>query len=513
MPAGSYTAYYREANGCQGTTPVTITEPAVLAATNATIPVVCNGQSDGTITITATGGVSPYQYSIDGGTTWVSTNIFNVPAGAYTVIIRDVNNCTTTQSMTITQPAVLLGTALVTSASCNGGNDGSIVITATGGNGSYQYSIDGGANWLANNTFNVSPGTYTVDIKDALGCTATTQAIVGLGNNLTMTPMADATICEGSSTQLNLASNATVYSWTPATGLSSPTIANPVANPTVTTQYIVTATLQRCAVNDTVNVFVNPAPVPDAGAFGAICFGQTYQLQGSGGVRYSWTPNTFLDNASVSNPIATPTRTITYTLSILADANNCPSLRTDTVTVDVTPPIRVNTYPFDTILYENETAQLLAVSAVPAANNYVWSPTVGLSNPNIPDPIVTAGPVGDVIQYKVTATSAAGCKGEGFVKVRVYKGPDLYVPTAFTPNGDGLNDRFYPFPVGIKSINYFRVYNRWGHIMFNSTTLYQGWDGKFQGVLQPSGVYVFMAEGVDKNGNTITKKGTITLIK
>lgn len=513
LVAGSYTAYYREANGCQGSTPFTITEPALLSASNTTVPVICNGQNNGIITITASGGVPPYQYSINGGASWVPSSIFNVPAGSYTVIIKDNNNCITTQNMTVTEPAALTGSAVTTSASCDGGNNGTITVTVAGGNNSYQYSIDGGATWVATNIFNVAPGTYTVDVKDALGCTTSIPATVGLGNNLTMTPQADVTICEGSSTQLNLVSNATAYAWTPATGLSSLTVPNPVANPIVSTQYIVTATLQRCAVNDTVNVFVNPAPVPDAGAYGLICFGQTYQLQGSGGVRYNWAPTSFLDNPNVSNPTATPTRTMIYTLSILADANGCPSLVTDTVTVDVTPPIRITTYPYDTILYENEQVQLLAVSAVPAANNFVWTPIIGLSNPAIPDPVLTAGPVGDVIQYKVTASSTAGCKGEGFVKVRVYKGPDLYVPTGFTPNGDGLNDRFYPFPVGIRSINYFRVYNRWGHIMFNSTTLYQGWDGKFSGVLQPSGVYVYMAEGVDKNGNKITKKGTITLIK
>jgi gliding motility-associated-like protein len=115
--------------------------------------------------------------------------------------------------------------------------------------------------------------------------------------------------------------------------------------------------------------------------------------------------------------------------------------------------------------------------------------------------------------YRVTALSAAGCRGEGFVHIRVYKGPELYTPSAFTPNGDGLNETFYPFPVGIKSINYFRVYNRWGQMVFSSNQLLKGWDGKMGGVDQPSGVYVWMAEGVDKNNNLITKKGTITVIR
>jgi gliding motility-associated-like protein len=260
-------------------------------------------------------------------------------------------------------------------------------------------------------------------------------------------------------------------------------------------------------------VTVNTAPVPDAGPDGAICAGQTYQLQGSGGVQYSWTPTTYLDNPSVANPNSSATKNITYTLSILADANGCPSLVTDDVLVDVTPLIRITTLPFDTVLYEGEQVQLQAISAVPAANIFSWTPSLYLSNPNIANPVLTAGPVGTDMVYRVTALSAAGCRGEGFVHIRVYKGPELYTPSAFTPNGDGLNETFYPFPVGIKSINYFRVYNRWGQMVFSSNQLLKGWDGKMGGVDQPSGVYVWMAEGVDKNNNLITKKGTITVIR
>jgi gliding motility-associated-like protein len=150
---------------------------------------------------------------------------------------------------------------------------------------------------------------------------------------------------------------------------------------------------------------------------------------------------------------------------------------------------------------------------VPSANIFTWTPSFNLSNPNVDNPVVTAVNVGDSIVYKVTASSAAGCIGEAYVRVRVYKGPDLYVPTAFTPNGDGRNDRFYPFPVGIKAINYFRVFNRWGQLVFSSNTLHQGWDGKLRGTDQPTGVYVWMAQGIDKNNKLITKQGTVTLIR
>jgi hypothetical protein len=176
-------------------------------------------------------------------------------------------------------------------------------------------------------------------VKDNLGCVATFNTVVGLTNNLTFTPQTDPTICEGTFTQLQFTSNATIYSWSPSTGLSNTTISNPVANPTVTTQYTVTATLGRCSANDIVIVNVNAAPVPDAGPDGFICFGQTYQLQGSGGVQYTWTPSANLSSTGISNPVSSPVKTITYTLSEVIDAIGCKSLTTDQVTVDVTPPV------------------------------------------------------------------------------------------------------------------------------------------------------------------------------
>ncbi|HEV7782704.1 MAG TPA: gliding motility-associated C-terminal domain-containing protein, partial [Chitinophagaceae bacterium] len=308
---------------------------------------------------------------------------------------------------------------------------------------------------------------------------------------------------------LNAVSNATIYSWTPVTGLSSPVISNPVANPRLTTEYYLTATLGRCTTYDTVIVTVNAAPVPDAGPDGDICYGQSYTLTGSGGVQYSWTPAIYLDIPSVINPVATPTKTTTYSLSVI-DAIGCHSLVIDQVKVIVSKPIRIYTFPFDTVAHAGAQFELLAASE---AISYTWTPVAGLSNPNIANPVVTVGNIGDEISYEVVGVTAEGCKGEGYVRIRVYKGPEIYVPTAFTPNNDGKNDKFTPFPVGIKSYNYFRVFNRWGQPVFSTTRLNDGWDGKLGGRDQPAGTYVWMIEGTTKENKIITKKGSVTLIR
>jgi gliding motility-associated-like protein len=519
LTAFTYTVYYREVNGCVGSQQITVAEPPVLSATAAAVPVVCNGQSNGIITVSTTGGVAPYQYSIDGGTTWQNSNVFNVPANLYTILIRDANGCTTPQTINVTQPAVLSASPAVTNASCDGGNDGTITVTAAGGNASYEYSLDN-ANWQSGNVFNVAPNPYTVYVRDNLGCTTSFTTTVGLNNNLTFTPQADPTICESKSTQLELVSNATQYAWSPGTGLSSTTIYNPTANPIVTTDYTVIATLGRCTATDIVRVNVNAAPIPDAGADGYICYGQTYPMLASGGTQYVWSPSTYLDNPNSSNPISNPAKDITYTLSILSDVNGCASLVTDQIYIDVTPPVKVTTFPYDTIAYPGDKFRLLAVPSDTDANIYTWTPTTGLSNPtiglsnlDIANPIVTIGPIGSDITYQVITSTIAGCKGEGYVHIKVYTGPDIYVPTGFTPNGDGRNDVFIPFPVGIKSLNYFRVYNRWGQLVFSANALHKGWDGRINGREQSTGTYVWMAEGITNQGKVITKRGTVTLIR
>lgn len=504
LAAGTYTVYYRDNNTCSGSQVITIAQPALLNVNSSVQPVLCFGQSNGIITITASGGISPYQYSLD-GINYQSSNTFSVPAGSFTVYIKDNNACIITRVVNVTEPGLLTLTLGMQNASCNGGPDGKITATAGGGSGGFQYSIDG-VNFQSSNIFNVLPGNYTVTVRDMNNCTVAQSIAVGLTSNLTLIPAPDTIICEGSSVQLQVISNAVQYAWSPAASLSNAAISNPVASPSGTTTYIVTATLGQCSTTDTIVVNVNPAPVPDAGPDGDICYGQSYRLQGTGGVQYQWSPSSYLDNISIFDPNATPAQTITYNLSVV-DAIGCASITTDQVTVYVTPPIIVNTSPKDTIVYAGDQFQLFASSI---GTSYSWTPSTGLSNSNIPDPILT---VSKDVTFKVTATTSAGCQGEGIVNIKVYGGPDIYVPTGFTPNGDGRNDIFKPIPIGVTELKYFRVYNRWGQLVFSTSKLNDGWDGTIGGMKQASGTFVWMVQGITRSGKLISKRGTVVLIR
>ncbi|MCX8020569.1 MAG: gliding motility-associated C-terminal domain-containing protein, partial [Chitinophagaceae bacterium] len=152
--------------------------------------------------------------------------------------------------------------------------------------------------------------------------------------------------------------------------------------------------------------------------------------------------------------------------------------------------------------------------AISAGKHYKWVPAAGVSNPDISNPVITpAGNIGDKITYQVTATDTNGCKGEGYVHIRIHKGPAVYLPNAFTPNGDGKNDIFIPHYVGIKQIHQFKVFNRWGQEVFSTRNLQDGWDGNRLGLPQPSGTYVWMVEAVTSDNQKIFRKGIVTLIR
>lgn len=180
--AGNYTVTVTDNNGCTFPVAVTITEPtAMVPSVDAVVDVTCNGATDGEITVSVTGGTSPYQYSIDGGTTWQPTGTFTgLGAGAYTITFEDANGCQVTANATINEPSAVTG-SLVTmiEVSCAGGSDGEFTVAAAGGTSPWQYSIDGGVTWQPGGNFTgLTAGTYTVTIEDANGCQATANVTV-----------------------------------------------------------------------------------------------------------------------------------------------------------------------------------------------------------------------------------------------------------------------------------------------------------------------------------------------
>jgi gliding motility-associated-like protein len=141
---------------------------------------------------------------------------------------------------------------------------------------------------------------------------------------------------------------------------------------------------------------------------------------------------------------------------------------------------------------------------------YLWEPATGLNRTDIANPVAT---LSNNIVYSLKVYTPEGCFDYDTIAVRVFTTqPDIFVPNAFTP-GKLTNNRFKPIPVGISTIQYFRVYNRWGQLVFSSNDPNRGWDGTFGGQEQGADTYVWMVQGTDFTGKVITKKGTMVLIR
>jgi gliding motility-associated-like protein len=260
---------------------------------------------------------------------------------------------------------------------------------------------------------------------------------------------------------------------------------------------------------DSMNVNVASYPQVIAGVDTGVCYGNTVHLFASTTAPFfAWSPTNSLSQANTLTPIATPTTTTSYIITV-RDVQGCPKPVSDTTVVTVFPHVNANAGN-DTVIVANQPLQLNATGGT----SYIWSPTTGLSNPSIANPVVTLSSMYDSITYHVTVTSGNICSASDDIKVFVFKTqPDIFVPSAFTPNNDGLNDRLKAIPVGIKEFKYFKVFNRWGELVFATTNANNSWDGIIKGQPQSTGVFTWMAKGIDFRGTTIERKGTITLIR
>jgi gliding motility-associated-like protein len=275
-----------------------------------------------------------------------------------------------------------------------------------------------------------------------------------------------------------------------------------------TTTYQVTAWIgdrKNCISTDVIKVTTVPYPTVTVGPDTKICFGDTVMLSASGGIEYRWTPTTNLSGGTGPNPLVWPVRTTTYRVSVRDNAG-CPKPSFANIVVSVAPKILANAGN-DTSIVVGQPFRLQGSGG----DFYRWSPSTGLENPNVADPSVD---LNEDQTYILRVSTDNGCFALDTVSIRVFKtDPDIFVPTAFTPNGDRLNDILTPIPVGIGDFQFFRIYNRWGQLLFSTTSTGRGWNGLVNGKEQGSDTYVWHVRGVDYTGRVIDKKGTTTLIR
>lgn len=408
----TYTVTGTNANGCVNTSNVTVTvnpRPTINTSGNATI---CVGSST---SISATGGVS---YTWSPATGLSCTNCANPTAApttttTYTVTGTGANGCTNTANLTVTVNPLPIVSAGTNRAICAGS---STTLTGTGAN-SYTWSPATGLSCTSCTNTIASPAsttTYTVTGTDGNGCTNTANVTVTVNALPAVSAGTNQSICPGGAAAL-LATGASSYTWSPASGLSCTSCANPNATPAATTTYTVTGTDANGCVNTAnVTVTVKSVPTISAGSNVAICTGSSTNLLASGGVSYTWSPAAGLSCTTCANPTANPTSTTTYTVTGTG-VSGCTNTSTVIVTVNPLPNVSAGA---NQAICAGGFATLNATGAV----SYTWSPATGLSCTNCANPVATPS---TTTTYTVTGTNANGCINTSTVTVTVNSLPTV----------------------------------------------------------------------------------------
>ena len=507
--AGTYQLIVTSSAGCKDTAAVTITvapKPSLGVDKSA---VICSGSIIDLTTQFATTGLIT-NWSINGAA--VPNPAAVNQSGMYQLIATNSNGCVDTALFTLTvNPSPSLGVDKTVSV-CTGGSANLTSQFITTGLTS-SWSLNGNAITLP--TAITSPGTYRLIVTNNSGCRDTALVTVSI-NALPTILVADpspvcapatinltaASVTAGSTTGLNF-----TY-WQDAANTIA--VANAAAVPSGL--YFIKGTdANGCFDSRPVTVTVYTLPLVSAGRDTTICDQSFAILRGNatnlgiGTVNYAWSPATGLSNANAATTTATPGASVTYRLTATVDYGSCVLTVADDVKIIMQPPVLA--------FAGNDT---VAVSGVPhqlkatGGSTYLWSPSVVLNNPRVANPLAT---LRQDTRFTVTVTDIAGCKGSSSVLVKVYNGITYYVPSAFSPNGDGVNDVFRPIPAGIVSTEYFRIFSRYGQLVFETAQPLKGWDGTYRGTKQPIGNYVWTLKGMGNNGKVVEMKGNVVLLR
>ncbi len=351
---------------------------------------------------------------------------------------------------------------------------------------------------------------YRIILSLFLIQTVVINSRAGTGLPLSINPGPAQAMCEGGSAIIGgspTASGGTApytYSWYPSTGLSSVTSANPTVTITGSTMYHIKVTDSTgISKTDSVYVYYNFIVFAHAGRDTAYCLGGSATIGKNNpavaGISYTWTPSTGLNNASSPSPVASPTITTTYTLTV--NQSPCsPKVEYVTVTVHQVPPVSAGPY---VVINEGDKATLHASGAAV----YYWSPNTtimynGTANPD-------AQPLSTTL-YTVAATDKYGCHAFDTVSVIVLRYDDIILYNTFSPNGDGNNDLFYIGNIEKYPNCKLDIYNRFGKLVYTKIGYSNDWNGTNFGDKLPEATYYYILD-LANGGKPYT--GSVTIIR
>ena len=509
MPSGTYTMQVLDVNGCAANVNFTINQPLAFMLNSSAENLTCNGSNDGRVLLSINGGTQPYSFNWSNGVQTISNN--NLPAGNYSCTITDVNGCSTSISEVVLEPSPIELSLDIDQPGCNGNNNGAITCIVSGGTGLYAYQWSNGS--IAPGIAGLAAGSYTVNVIDENGCTKQMTANLSSDPAFDIYIEGDTVLCIGEQTILQASAVGlhNQYSFVWDHGVSGEAIA---ANPQATTFYTVTVTDSTgCSGSKSILVEVNPIPSLaisslDSAGCAPFC---TKLLAVSSASTFAWT---LTDGQTFTDQDIQPCFELPgiYGIQLSAsDSNGCSTSMTWSETIEVfpTPFAGFAANPMEAsldnplITFQNQSIGATSYSYHfgDPSQSYVMSPDAMFAYQ-------------DTGYFEVTlqVTSANGCFDEAVRTIHIGGFTSFYIPRAFTPNEDGLNDVFLPKATGLSPEGFeMQIYDRWGELIFSSNDWDKGWDGTINGKPVPLDQYVCKVRYFDKIGNQNDHIGSVVV--
>jgi gliding motility-associated-like protein len=520
LPAGPYTLSVTDDSSCVASASVTLTDPAATTfGPGSVTDALCHGSSTGTVTVNPQGAFGPYSYLWSDISHQISQQATGLAAGPYSVVVTDSRGCTVSTAVTIGEPSAVIVLASHTDLTCYQNNSGTASASASGGTVPYTYDWSNGDSTAQ--IFNLPAATYFVTVTDGLGCTATANTTTLQPTTVMLTATSTSTTCaatvDGTVTVIGSGGAGAPYTYSLKDVVGNTIQSNSTGLFTGlgAQLYTVVATDQNgCSASDVITVPRAEFNVYTATADSTSCYGEQYH-DGSIHLAGGAIPNAPFQYSVDNGPLQYIPDF--YDLSAgahlvhIVDAHNCDT--SFTIIVGEPLPASVDILPGDSTIVLGSSLQLSTAFrpySTDSIKSYAWSPADGLSCSDCPAPV--ASPYSVQNSYTLTVTYNQGCQAITTVRINVQGDPPVFIPSAFSPNGDGNNDVLYVYGEGIKTVS-MTIFNRWGEKVFESDNQSQGWDGTYKGTLQEPGVYIYLVDLIYLNDHKKLKEGSVTLIR
>ena len=519
LEAGTYTITVTDEAGCNFSETLTIDEPPLLEAfIVGPTGVSCNSGNDGSIDLGVAGGVMPYVFAWD-NSAGNNEDPDNLAAGTYNVTVTDDNGCTAVTTAEIVEPAALELSLASTDADCFGSSDGTLGSTVTGGTQPYSYLWDNNVGTDANPT-DIPAGIYQLVVTDAEGCTIASSISVAQpamieisitdesnnnGFNISCSDAADGYV------SVSAAGGNPPFSYAWSTGANGTSIDNQTAG----TYIVIVTDAKGCSETLAVTLTAPEALDISVQAVPPICFedgnGFIFVEQVNGGTGpYIYS----IDNQPFSsNPSFTNLHGGDYQLNI-QDANGC--AWTEDIRIIEPQELTVDIGDNFEMEFGGDDEILVPVPNTDPINIVDWAWLSGTTCDTCYN--LSINPVEATI-FEFMIEDVNGCIATDQLTVQVRKDRLVYIPNAFSPNGDGVNDKFLVYGgKGVEKVESFLVFDRWGEIVYKVDTEFDpgnpdyGWDGTLKSEKLNPGVFVYVAQVRFLDGEVIMYKGDVTLM-